>query len=327
MPIPAASYGEPLLIGIAGCGRLAEDGYLPALARLPGIRLGSIADPDPARLDACAAAAAAALGHEPARFSSAGEAAASGISALLVSAPAAQHEPAAAAAAAAGVPALVEKPFAPSLDGALRLAALEPAPRVGFNRRFLQGSAMPVPALTDGWLELDLELRYRRSAWGSFGGGDEALLDAGSHLVDLALWLTGSAPLAVRAAALDRERAGLVLEMRRARARISCATDLPHRERVVVRDRGGCVLARSAHGALRTRADLLQGRGHPLVRSLAAELTAFERELRSGGQAETPLAKAADGVRVMRVIEAARKSARLGGAEVTVSPEDAEAAA
>ncbi len=224
----AGSYGEPLDLGVAGCGRLAEAGYLPALALVPGLRLAAVADPDPARVDAVAGAAAALLGCRPARYASAEElAAAPGLAALLVSTPVSAHEPVAAAAAAAGVTALVEKPFAADRAAALRMAALSPSPRAGFNRRFLQGAALAHRVPAGGWVELELELRYRRAAWRSHGHGDDALLDAGSHLIDLALWLTASPPLAVRAASLDRERAGLVLDLGRGRARISCATDRP----------------------------------------------------------------------------------------------------
>lgn len=276
------------------------------------------------RRDAVAGAAERLLGLPPVRFGSAAELCGSaGPAALLVAAPAAEHVAIAVAAAAADVPALVEKPVAPDRAGALELAALEPAPWIGFNRRFLQGAELAGRVPAQGWIELDLELRYRRRSWRSYGSGDDALLDAGSHLIDLALWLGSSEPLAVRAASLRRERADLVLDLGRGRARISCATDRAHRERVVVRDRAGRLLARHALGPLRTRADSARGRGHPLVRSLAAELEALERELRSGGAAGSPLAGAAAGVRVMSVIEAAGRSAAVGGAEVTVARTDA----
>ena len=55
--------------------------------------------------------------------------------------------------------------------------------------------ATAIPA--EGWLELDLELRFRRDAWGAHESHDEALLDAGIHLIDLACHLTQSAPIAV----------------------------------------------------------------------------------------------------------------------------------
>ena len=145
----------------------------------------------------------------------------------------------------------------------MALAALEPAPWIGFNRRFLQGVELAGRLPAQGWVELDLELRYRRRSWRSHGRGDDALLDAGSHLIDLAFWLASSEPLAVRAASLRRERADLVLDLGRGRARISCATDRAHCERVVARDRGGRLLARHALGPLRTRIDLIRRRGPP----------------------------------------------------------------
>ena len=41
----------PVRIGLVGCGRLAELGYIPALARVHGAQLVAVADPDPIRRD------------------------------------------------------------------------------------------------------------------------------------------------------------------------------------------------------------------------------------------------------------------------------------
>ncbi|HEX8928283.1 MAG TPA: hypothetical protein VGA45_05150, partial [Actinomycetota bacterium] len=141
---------------------------------------------------------------------------------------------------------------------------------------------------------------------------DEALLDAGVHLIDLACHLSGAAPVAVRRAETSPERAQFELELSRGRARIGCATDRRYRERVEVRDRGGKLLGRSVLGQVRGRLAALRGAPDPLVLSLSRELAA----LRDGGAVAT----AGEGAVVMAVVEAVRRSAQLGGAEVTVAP-------
>jgi predicted dehydrogenase len=40
---------RPLRLGLAGCGRLAERGYLPALALRDDVELVAVVDVDPAR--------------------------------------------------------------------------------------------------------------------------------------------------------------------------------------------------------------------------------------------------------------------------------------
>jgi predicted dehydrogenase len=159
---------------------------------------------------------------------------------------------------------------------------------------------------------------------------DEALLDAGIHLIDLACHLSGADPIAVRRALVEPERADLELELSRGRARISCATDQSHRERISVRDRAGKPIARSTWGGLRSRLAGAIGRPDPLALSLQRQLEAL-RDAASTDPAfvlsgpmspkgRTPLATATDGATVMAVVEAARRSAELDGAEVTVAP-------
>jgi predicted dehydrogenase len=301
----------PLRLGLAGCGRIAERGYLPAAHGLREVEIAAVADPDAER------AAQIAVGTRVARFAGVERMLeAGGIDALLVAVPADRHLPVARIAAAAGLPSLVEKPPAPDLAGAFALAALDPAPTLAFNRRFLQGAELSSAIPAEGWLELTLELRFRRRDWGAHASRDEALLDAGVHLIDLAAFLTGSAPIAVRGAELAPERAALELELGRGRARIRCATDRAYAERVEVRDRQGGTIAASITGRLRARLAGLGGGEDPFVGSIRRQLLAFAASLR--GEPSSVLAGAADGVAAMATVEAARRSAELGGAEVTV---------
>jgi predicted dehydrogenase len=319
-----------LRLALAGCGRIAERGYLPAALETAGVRIVAFADPDVARVESCrelwehsGGGTAEGFGGVEAML------AVAEVDALIVASPLATHVEVAAAAAAAGVPSLVEKPPAPDLAGAIRLAEIEPQPLLAFNRRFLQGEELRADVPAEGWIELELELRYRRGAWGAHEVRDEALLDAGIHLIDLAAFLARSAPIAVRGAQLGPERAELELELGRGRARIRCATDRRHRETVVVRDRAGRTAARSVLGGFGGRLSALRGAPHPLALSIGRQLAALRERFVGGsagsdgaaaGNGAAALATARDGAVAMAVVEAARQSAELGGAEVTVAP-------
>jgi hypothetical protein len=112
----------------------------------------------------------------------------------------------------------------------------------------------------------------------------------------------------VRQASVTPERAEFDLELGAARARIRCATDRLHHERVEVRHRDGTVVGRHRVGG---PVDAVLGRlrsgPHPLVESLTAELEAFARTVR--GQPDPVLGRAADGVAVMAVLDELRARA------------------
>ena len=325
-------------LGVAGCGRIAERGYVPAVLAAEAVTVAGFADPDAARLESCRALWERSGGGDAVAVATVAELLDTPLDLLVVAVPAAHHLAVAEKAAAAGVPCLVEKPPAPDLAEAEKLAALDPPPYLAFNRRFLQGAALRDEIPATGWLELDLELRFRREDWGAHESRDEALLDAGIHLIDLACHLSGSSPIAVRAAEIAPERASLELELSRGRARIRCATDRRHREEVTVRDRAGKLLGRSEWGGLRSRLTALAGRPDPLALSLQRQLKALhtpttapelhqllrpaevEVDAVRRSVAASGIATASDGVAAMAVVEAARRSAELGGAEVTVSP-------
>jgi myo-inositol 2-dehydrogenase/D-chiro-inositol 1-dehydrogenase len=300
-----------LRLGLVGCGRLAEIGYAPAARATPGVEIVAVADPDRSRRGIVAGKLGAS-GH--ARV---GELlAATSLDGLVVCTPAEQHEEVATLAAQAGLTALVEKPPAPDAAGGLRIAALRPAPWIAFNRRFDQGLELIGRVPPGGDLTLKMVLHYRRDSWRPVARGDDALLDLAPHLIDLALFLTGSLPLAVRAHA-TRDRAGLVLATTRAEVQIQCATDRPHHELVEIRSAGGRLAGRAASaGRLRGVLARVSPGAHPLVRSLALQLEAYARALR--GADPGPLASAAEGAGVMLVLDAARRSDAVGGDTVAV---------
>jgi predicted dehydrogenase len=293
---------EPLRVGLVGCGRLAEAGYLPAAAEARTVEITAVADPSRPRREALAQAGGAVA------FDGVSELIESDlVEALVIASPPAEHLAQAALAAAAGLPCLVEKPPAADAAGAAALAALEPAPWIGFNRRFQQGSELLEKLPREGDLELELELCYRRRSWNAHQVADEPLLDLAPHLVDLALLLAGPR-IAVRAASAGPHRCALVLETSRGTAWVRCANDRPHLERAVARRPGRRALAKSNSGGLATAAFARLGRRrHPLVVSLGRQLDAFAAAAR-GGDAGL-LADAAQGARVMAVIDEARERA------------------
>lgn len=302
-----------LRIGLVGAGRLAEVGYLPALAAAPGVRLVAVAEPDAGRRDRVASLAGAAA-HPDAASLLAG----TPVDALVLATPAAAHLADARRAAAAGLPVLVEKPPAADAAEAVQLAALTPAPRIAFNRRFARGLAELRAATPRGQeVGLLLEIGYRRRGWGAHTVADDALADLGAHLIDLARWLTGAEVAEVLRADVAPERAEFDLLLGPARARVRCATDQPYRERFVVRHRDGTLLGRRTEGGpVAAVRDRLLPRPHALVASLTAQVEAFARAVR--GEPEDVLGTAADGVAVMTVIEAVRSCAARGGRRVPV---------
>src|SRR6476646_3666554 len=294
-----------LRLGLVGCGRIGEHGYVAAMRRARDVRLAGLADPE---LDRCAALAATVP-----RYPDASElVAAGGIDAVVVASPAANHLEGARLAAADGLAVLVDKPPAESSEQVVEMGDLSPAPVFGFNRRFERGIARlgrRVPA--EGDLDLEIALHHRAGSWGSYQVSDDALLTLGPHLIDLARWLTRSEIERVRTLELTPSLARLELSLPRGRALISCGTDSGPEDLITIRgDRRSLVY--SWGGYLRRGLRLARrpfGAGS-LVGSLALQLEAFVAELR--GRAEGLLANTGDALAVMLTIEAARRSAAQG---------------
>jgi predicted dehydrogenase len=311
--------GDDLRIGLVGAGRLAEVGYLPALHAASGVHLVGLAEIDPTRRDRVAVLA----GGVPAFRDAAALLAAVPVDGLVLATPASAHLADAGTAAAAGVAVLVEKPPAINRLQAAELAALTPTPWIGFNRRFDPGiEALRAATPAGEEIGVFLAFDYRRHGWGAHSVTDDALLDVGPHLIDLARWITRAEVTDVRSAALSPERARFDLVLGAARARIRCATNRPHRERVEVRHRRGTVLGRHHRGGLlnAVRGRLTPRCGpHPLVTSLTTQLEAFARAVR--GAPEPTLGRATDGLAVMATIDTVRACAAGGSRPVTIKME------
>jgi predicted dehydrogenase len=297
---------QPLRLGLVGCGRLAERGYAPAARRAKGVEIVAVTDPDRARRGLLARRTGASAHAQLSELLGSGP-----LDGVVICSEPDSHEEAATAVAAAGLTALLEKPPAPDAAGALRIAALVPAPWIAFNRRFDQGMRLDRRIPNFGDVHLRLVLHYRRKSWRPVSRGDDALLDLAPHLIDLSLMLTGALPVAVRAQT-ERDRAGLVMATTRGDVRIECATNRPYRELIEVHDAAGHRVARAVRGGrARGLAGRLRPGGHPLVRSLTRQLEAYARALR--GEDPGPLATAGEGAATMCVLDAARRSDSIGG--------------
>ena len=303
----------PVRMGLVGCGRVAEHGYLPAFRRVQGAALAGIAD---VNLSRCRTLAPAIPSYEDIQSLIR----AGGIDALVISVPTRFHLDYARRAAEAGLPSLVEKPPGVDLQEAKALRALKPTPWIAFNRRFEPSLiALKCGVLNRQKWTLRLELHYRRTTWKPFDMHDDALLDLGPHLIDLARWLTESEVCSTRAISLDQQRAEFELELTRGRAIVVCSTNRPYRERMDVTDSNGRLLASYRRGGIASgiMARLRPKAENPLIVSLVGQLEAFAEAVRGGSRKS--LASVVDGLAVMSVIEAIRRSAGERGAPVFIT--------
>lgn len=304
----------PIRVGLVGCGRVAEFGYLPAFKHAQGVTLAGIADISLSRCRALAPDVTA-FGNIQSLIQ------AREIDALVISVPTRFHLEYARLAAEAGVPCLVEKPPGIDVQEARALQALRPAPWIAFNRRFEPGLHALKHAIPDAQgFVMHLELQYRRKTWKPFDMHDDALLDLGPHLIDLARWLSESEVCSVRTLSLDEEHAEFELELQHGRAVVVCSTNRPYRERMEITDAHGRLCASHRRGGIvrGILARLRPKRENPLVSSMVRQLEAFGHAVRGSGEGPR-LASVTEGIAVMSVIEAVRRSAAERSARVFIA--------
>ena len=302
----------PVRMGLVGCGRLAEFGYLPALRRTPGVVLAGVADLNPHRCKQIAPGV-------PSYTTLQDLIEAGGVAGVIVATPTRCHLADARTAAQANLPVLLEKPPGIDQQEAEALFDLTPRPWIAFNRRFdADLIRLKSDAAGERSPDVRLELHYRRKAWNPFDMQDDALLDLGPHLIDLARWLTASEVRSVRARALDPARAEFELTLEHGQATVLCSCNRPYRERVQVRSRDGRPLGTFGRGGIVAGiiGKLLPRRENPLVSSLMGQLEAFAQAVSGGGTGS--LASVSDGLAVMSAISAVRRSMAAAGASVTV---------
>lgn len=208
---------SPFRIAVVGIGAVARESLLPVLAGHPGVVLGPLVDRDERRAREMAAAygVSAVLTDMSALTTSM-------VDGVILATPPAHHAAATIALASKGLHVLVEKPMAIALADAEAMVkaadAAHVALSVGLYRRFLPsiqllrtliaqrefGRMLSVDAEEGGpygWPLATLDV-LRRST-----GGGGTLIDLGSHVIDVVLFVTGGAPSLERYQ--DNERGGI----------------------------------------------------------------------------------------------------------------------
>mgnify|MGYP000080994555 CR=1 FL=1 len=347
-----STAARPTRIGVVGCGTIAYWTHLRALARLPDAKLVAAADPDPA-----ARARAQRLSRIEVHEHADELLARDDVDAVLLCPATPAHAAVALAACRQRIPFYLEKPLAISADESRAILAAAAAARivaaVGFNRRqhplnqraralLAAGRIGRVRTVLTAYCEpaaADTLPDWKRSR--ASGGG--ALLDLGSHHIDLVRWLLDDEIVTVEARlesdASEDDSAWLRLatrggvEVRSAFSMRSGPTDwlsfIGERGTLLI-DRFRCALevrAARRFGYGQRRVHLLPRPGNAGWRleravrpshdpSYVRALAAFVAEVR-GAPALT--ARLADGARSLAVVLAAEESARLGRA-VEIDP-------
>jgi predicted dehydrogenase len=324
----------PVALGVIGCGRVTERYYVPAFSQLREVRVAAVADRSDARRRLIA-------DHFPGcrAFDSADalldEAAVQGI---VIATPPETHLDIARLALRRGLAVLIEKPLARSDALANGLPSLEPLAErrvmLGFNRRYWDAVRRLREALRAHHATSEICARLAIAgnprAWGAVSDASDALDDQGSHHLDLLRHLFDRDVLAVSAQWTDpqaiamrvRLAGGIVAECAAAhhdRPGESIAVDCGGKQYRISR---GSERAQPASGRRRAALDAMDtwrrrllGRRSSLRRSYEEQLRQFARGIRLGTALEPGFA---DGLAVLRIAQAARRSAAQGGAEVRV---------
>jgi len=270
------------------------------------------------------------------------------VDAVIIAAPAKTHAELARRAIEAGKPCLVEKPFALSVNDAeavARLAAERNVPVVAGHLLVFHPALERLRALMQaGDLGQVYYLYGLRVNLGQVRADENALWSFGPHDVSVALFLLGEAPVRVSAHGhcylqkdvedvvfLTMEFASGVLahvqlswlDPHKERKltvvgskKMVTFDDMEPREKLRIYDKGVDRPEYASYGeSLAVREGDIFIPKIPNVEPLNAELSHFVRVAR--GQ-EAPRASAEDGVRVVRVLEAASRSLAAGGAPVTL---------
>ena len=276
---PGRSPAE-VRLGIVGRGRQAERGHVPAAARANGVALVAVADTERAR---CEKAAPGIPAYGSIEELLGGE----DLDAVVIATPTAQHLSCARIAARAVVPALVEKPPARDAAEASELAAVSPAPRLGFNRRF-DPALDPLKAELAKEERFDLRLRLHFPIVPGVPMSPTMMSCSTSELISSTSSAGSPAPRSTACGRGPRAQSGSRSSSSSRPAAPSspmcgepvleeeAIADDPNGRRIAAHVRGGLVKVALARLRLRRRDD-------GFVTSLARQLEAFAAEIRVAG--------------------------------------------
>ena len=331
-----------LKLGVVGAGAWGRN-HVRTVATLPEAELTAVCDRDPKVRDRVARQYP--LTHVTADLADL----LPRVDAVIVASPATTHAQLALQCIAAGKPCLVEKPFALSVRDAEAVARAATERQVAVAAGHLLVFHPAVERLRTLVREGDLGkifyLYGLRVNLGQVRADENALWSFGPHDVSMALYLLDDQPTRVAAQGRSYLQPGVedvvFLTMEFASgilAHVQLSWLDPHKERKLtvvgakkmvvfddmepreklrIYDKG--VDRPPEYGSYGESLAIREGDIFipkiPNVEPLAAELGHFVRVARGG---ETPRAGAADGVRVVRVLEAASRSLAAGGSPVTL---------
>ncbi|MFM8981178.1 MAG: Gfo/Idh/MocA family protein [Planctomycetia bacterium] len=322
---------------VVGAGEWGRN-HVRSLAALPGARLDWVVETDPAR-----AAEAALLAPRAQVTSELGDVLRDPrVEAIVVATPSPAHHPVASAALAAGKHVLVEKPLAPTSAEAEDLVR-----RARRARRLLSVGHLLLyhPAMAAlkrfGASRRHGPVLYmygQRSNIGRLRDDEGALIGLAPHDISVMAHLLGQWPVGVCMHArrcVQRRREDIVFLTLRfpggvlGQVHLSWLEPIKVRRISVVAQRGMAVFDDmlpsgkvAVHGVLEGPGPQRRPAAKPslprlkAVEPLKAELAAFLASVRSGRPSLTP---GEDGVRVVRVLEAAEASAAQAGREVPIT--------
>jgi len=215
----------PIRVAVVGCGAVAQTAHLPLLRRLNDFSIVAIADTDPDVLAACASIAKRARQTTDYKELLTPWVA----DAVVLSLPTSMHAEAAKAAFEGGLHVYLEKPVATNLAEAAPLLSAWRASRrvgmIGHNYRFNPLYVKLKQMISSGRIGLPRDARMAFTTPGvgtpswrdSRAEGGGALLDLGTHEIDLARYLFDSEVAFVTAKIesrrSDHDRAELLLEL------------------------------------------------------------------------------------------------------------------
>ncbi len=201
----------PLRLGLAGLGSMGRN-HLRVISNHPDTILAAIADPSPEALQAAVEATAVetAAVEAAAGFADALEMIRNaGLDGLVIAAPTTNHPALAAAAIEKGIPVLIEKPLAATVDDALIIVAAgrrHNVPiQVGHVERYNPAVLEMGRLLRAGWLSTIYAITSRRA--GPFPARIRDVgvtVDLGTHDVDMLSWIAGERPVRVYAETAQR---------------------------------------------------------------------------------------------------------------------------
>ena len=192
------SGSAPLRVGLAGLGSMGRN-HLRHLSSRPDCALAAVADPDSTTLAAATTQTGAAGWADP--LAMIHEAA---LDAVVIAAPTTAHSPLAAAAIERGLPVLVEKPLAATVEEGLALvttARLRGIPlQVGHVERFNPAVLELGRRLADRWVGDIYSITSRRAGPYPARIRDVGVtIDLATHDADILCWIAGERPSRVYA--------------------------------------------------------------------------------------------------------------------------------